>query len=435
MVVGFLLIKDSDFVNNSPVLSRFASLNTAELKTQGRYFVWPMAIEGWKERPILGWGQENFTYIFQEHYRPEMYELEPWFDRAHNIFLDWLVVGGLVGITSYLSLYLVLLYLLWWKSESLSHAEKSIITGLLAAYFFHNIFVFDHLISYILFFSLLAYVHSLVRMDLPVADDTVTPRSFKFALPVVLVLLIVSIYFGNIKPLGTNITLINALQAVQVSRDMSSAVSSLQDAYNGSHLGKYEVVEQIAANTPLIVTSEISIEAKNNFFIFAKDAITSQSNNRSIAEDARYQLLTGSFLSTTGFMDESLVRFERARELMPNKQQIYFEIGAAYINNNQDDLALEAFRQAYMLEPRFLEAKIIYLVGAIYAGDRELENELITELTESERTFDDRIINAYYSNNRISQAIAILQNRIKLDPANKETYQGYINCKIYRAMI
>src|SRR3989344_5723655 len=155
---GFMGLKDSNFIKNSPVLSRFSSLTTAEIKTQGRYFVWPMALKGFKERPILGWGQENFSYVFQEHYSPEMYKLEPWFDRAHNIFLDWAVSGGLLGLISYLFLYVALLWVIW-KSAGFSHTEKSILTGLVAAYFFHNFFVFDHLISYILFFSLLAYVH------------------------------------------------------------------------------------------------------------------------------------------------------------------------------------------------------------------------------------------------------------------------------------
>src|SRR3990167_2624425 len=154
LVGGFVAIKDAEFIHNSPVLSRFSSLTTEELKTQGRYFVWPIALEGVKERPLLGWGQENFNYIFNEHYVPEMYRLEPWFDRAHNIFLDWAVAGGLLGLLSYLLLYVALLLSIWKKNITFSHTEKSILTGLIAAYFFHNFFVFDHLISYILFFSL-----------------------------------------------------------------------------------------------------------------------------------------------------------------------------------------------------------------------------------------------------------------------------------------
>src|SRR3989344_3985184 len=54
----FFALKNTPFVNNSPVLSRFASLSVSEIQTQGRYFVWPMAWKGFLEKPILGWGQK-----------------------------------------------------------------------------------------------------------------------------------------------------------------------------------------------------------------------------------------------------------------------------------------------------------------------------------------------------------------------------------------
>src|SRR3989344_3320711 len=65
LVGGFVAIKDAEVIQNSPVLSRFSSLTTEELKTQGRNFVWPIALEGVKERTFIGWGQEHFNYIFK----------------------------------------------------------------------------------------------------------------------------------------------------------------------------------------------------------------------------------------------------------------------------------------------------------------------------------------------------------------------------------
>ncbi len=92
---GFWAARNTAFVQGSPFLVRFANITTQELQSGGRSFIWPMAVEGVKERPLLGWGQENFNYIFSTHYDPAMYGLEPWFDRAHNIFLDWAVAGGI----------------------------------------------------------------------------------------------------------------------------------------------------------------------------------------------------------------------------------------------------------------------------------------------------------------------------------------------------
>src|SRR3990167_3430280 len=61
---GFFSLKNAAFVTSSPVLSRFFFFTTKEIKTQGRYFVLPMAVEGFKERPLLGLGQEKFSYVF-----------------------------------------------------------------------------------------------------------------------------------------------------------------------------------------------------------------------------------------------------------------------------------------------------------------------------------------------------------------------------------
>ena len=59
VVGGFFAVRKTNFVNNSQTLSRFSSITVESVNNQGRRFVWPMAWEGFKERPILGWGQRK----------------------------------------------------------------------------------------------------------------------------------------------------------------------------------------------------------------------------------------------------------------------------------------------------------------------------------------------------------------------------------------
>ena len=424
LVGGFFLIRNTDFVLNDPVLSRFSSLNAEELKTQGRYFVWPMALEGVKERPLLGWGQENFSYVFQKNYSPEMYRLEPWFDRAHNIFLDWAVAGGILGLLSYLSLYVALLFSIWRKNTNLFHTEKSILTGLVAAYFFHNFFVFDHLISYIFFFSLLAYLHQQTSGEILWTKPITTIQVRSFILLVVLILFIPILYFVNIRPIRTNVFLIEALKFIQTPGETAIAAKYFEKAYSDSYLGRTETVEHLTARAATILSSDMSMEEKNAFFNFTKNAVLKESEN--LEKDARFQLVVGSFLSTVGLLDDSLVRLARAKELVPGKQQVYFEIGAVYLNRSEPLKALMIFKEAHELAPEYLEARLVYLIGAIYAGDRVVENEIMNKLAEEEVVFDDRIINAYYTNGRIDEVVSLLETRIRLDPANTDTYRQYL---------
>ena len=354
----FVAVKDAPFIKKSPVLSRFSTLTVRELKTQGRYFVWPMAIEGFKEHPILGWGQENFIYVFQEHYRPEMFNLEPWFDRAHNIFLDSMVVGGILGLASYLFLYVAILYLIWKNNPperaeprsvraGLSYVEKSILTGLLAAYFFHNIFVFDNLISYILFFSLLSYIH---QRNGSVWSSRILPEYWvkRVVMPLVAIVFLIPLYFWNAKPLMSNVYLIEALKSIQL-KEFDLVGSYFMKAYGASTLGRSEVVQHMAGNSALILSSNLSLEKKEEFYAFAKKTVLQEAEN--YPDDAKIQLLAGSFFSTVGVFDESLKSLDRARILMPNKQDIYFEIANVYINAGEDQKAIDTLNYVSDISP------------------------------------------------------------------------------------
>ena len=74
--------------------------------------------------------------------------------------LDMLVAGGALGLISYLLIFVAAIYLLWKKRNVLGITDAALLVGLLAGYFFQGLFVFDNLISYIFFYTVLAYIHS-----------------------------------------------------------------------------------------------------------------------------------------------------------------------------------------------------------------------------------------------------------------------------------
>jgi len=88
--------------------------------------------------------------------------------------------------------------------------------------------------------------------------------------------------------------------------------------------------------------------------------------------------------------------------------------------------AQEFFKEAYELSPDYVEARIIYFIGAIYTGDRGLERELAAQIPEKQRIFDDRVVSALFTNKRFSELIALFERRKELDPQNSATYDDYI---------
>src|SRR3989344_44404 len=196
----FFAVKDTTFVRENHVLGRLASISLEAGKS--RFLIWNMAWEGFKDRPLLGWGQEGFNFVFNTYYDPKMYDQESWFDRVHNVFLDWLIAAGILGLISSLSLYAVAFLSIWRRGVFESVLERAVLTGLITAYAVHNFFVFDNIASYLLFFALLAFLS--VR-----AEGGASPLFSRFmpnrgaidriAMPLIIVAVIFVIYIVNVR--------------------------------------------------------------------------------------------------------------------------------------------------------------------------------------------------------------------------------------------
>ncbi|MES2966738.1 MAG: O-antigen ligase family protein, partial [Patescibacteria group bacterium] len=143
VAASFIAARDTAFIQSTPAFARIANIDLgSDLKI--RSVIWGMSVEGVKERPVLGWGQGNFNYVFNEQYDPKLYGQEQWFDRVHNIVFDWLIAGGIVGLLSYFSIFAALFYYLvikpWRQPEqSLSVVERGILVGLIVGYVTHNL--------------------------------------------------------------------------------------------------------------------------------------------------------------------------------------------------------------------------------------------------------------------------------------------------------
>jgi tetratricopeptide (TPR) repeat protein len=160
IVILALLLTGSHFNGTSVhnTLSRFTNVMT-DSSVQSRLDIWKMSIEGIKARPFLGWGQENFIGIYTVNPIP-LVDSQVWMDRAHNIIIDWTVNAGIMGLVSYLLIFAGAFYSLRsaLKARSMSYVENIVIVTTSSVYFLHNLFIFDTINTYVLFFTLLSYV-------------------------------------------------------------------------------------------------------------------------------------------------------------------------------------------------------------------------------------------------------------------------------------
>jgi len=114
------------------------------LKTEeARMVSWKISWSAFKERPLLGWGLENYILAFAKHYDPN-WPITEWFDKAHSNFWEFSVTAGILGLLSYLSLFVL---------GVIHHAP---IAPILIAYFIMQLFWIDTTTTLMLFFMTLA---------------------------------------------------------------------------------------------------------------------------------------------------------------------------------------------------------------------------------------------------------------------------------------
>jgi O-antigen ligase len=373
----FLGARGTSYVKNNPTLSRLAEISWSNTSDQARQMVWPMALKGFKEKPILGWGQEGFNYVFNKYYDPGMYDQESWFDRAHNAPLDFLVAGGILGLLSYLSLFGIAIYLLWFRKKNtdssksinnFSITERALLTGLLMGYLFQAIFVFDNLISYILFFTTLAYIHSRLVQNkenkkyFSFISNFISNEEYQnyILIPVIIILTVGCVYWVNIPGIQANRTLIKALRLVQENKGVNG-LNLFKSALAYKTMGDAEIREQLISYTTNILRSnKFDEQIKKDFFLLTLEEINKQIEI--VPNDARYYILLGSFLNNFGNYQEALPYINKAIELSPNKQVMRFELIKALYSLHRNIEGMNEAKLAYELDTRFDQAREIYKI-------------------------------------------------------------------------
>lgn len=160
-------IRNSSFVQSFPE-GRLLQISISDASAQTRFWVWGEAWKGFLERPILGWGPENFTAVYDKFFNPNFYvpgqSTETWFDRAHSVFFDYLSETGALGLLSYLAVFGVFAWEFFKRRRHEDKTNASVAVGglmlaLPTAYLVQGVAIFDVLPMYLNLFLFLAFAY------------------------------------------------------------------------------------------------------------------------------------------------------------------------------------------------------------------------------------------------------------------------------------
>lgn len=400
--VTFYVARDSALIQNNSNLARIANIDLAEdLKVRGT--IWGMAWEGVKERPLLGYGQGNFNYVFNEKYDPFLYNQEQWFDRAHNIVMDWLIAGGFLGLLAYLSIFVVCLYYLVWvpwrrpEDQTFTALERGVLFGILVGYFTHNLVVFDNIVSYIFFAVILALLHSRVGVEIPrfktwKIDDALFKQ---FAFPVAVVALAGLVYTLNVPGMQAAGDIIDGYRA----QDPKERLAAFERALARGSFAHQEITEQITQQAMSMAgTAEVPEEVRQGFVTLAETEL-----KRLAAEkpgDARVHVFFSTFYRAIGNNELALEQVKLAREFSPRKPSIIMQEAIIEYSRGNNDAARDLFAEAFHLDERHLEARVYYAALLFKTGEAEAAKALATT-TEQLKAFaqTDFLIRTLTENN------------------------------------
>lgn len=437
------LTKNTTFVKEKPLLNRFAELITLDvfkvLKEQGysRSLLWNMSWQGVKENPVLGWGQDNFPYVFAKHYDSGMYAQEQWFDRTHNVFFDWLIASGFLGLIAYLSLFISALCVLWRRTgDNWSVAERAVLTGVILAYFVHNLFVFDNLISYIFFFTLLAFIATRGYANFNLESKPILKEGGRYTVDAIAIVLgIYFIWVSVLSPLDASAGIIKAMSGKElgakgqvVDIPLQKRFDYMKDAIESGGVTKLEATERLVDLSVELISKTAKENPSFAQSVYSYTVNTYKKQMEATPLDPRIFYFYSIFQNKIGDINGAIESTQKAIDLSPNKQSFWYNKGQLLINANKRTEAVEVFKKALSLFDKNPDALKYYVNGLIVNGNLNNAEIAVSDFAKLNSGFspdtlweDAMVIQSLVDMKYFDKAIAVVQNKINKSPGDVQS--------------
>ncbi|TSC82652.1 MAG: Uncharacterized protein G01um101420_175 [Parcubacteria group bacterium Gr01-1014_20] len=382
-----------------PGLDRLATVSLDDSSAKTRLIALGSSFAAFKERPILGWGLENYNVAYNKHYNPTyaQYE-ETWFDRAHNKLAEMAVTQGAFGVLAYLMVFFTVFFVIFRKvaadrdgaQKGLMSQDKRGDSGGLAllvlaattlAHFVQNIFLFDTPVGHLMFFSTVGFILFLTKdRDFENRNLDLSPPNppWFHALNVlgILIVLIIffNLYFYAFVPYRQALAFRGAL-ATKSSEEIALKSKSFLEPYNYFQSAiRFQFLEAVVASD---LRKPESKPVADKAVQAMEDLIEKEPSY-----DPRYYIFLGEAYNIKGkddpvFLKKSEFYLREALKLAPRRQDIYYLLAYSLAGQGRSDEAVGLMRGVVALSPNVARAH--YNLGlelAIHGQDNWEEVEV-----------------------------------------------------------
>ena len=395
LFVVLFINRQVDFVQNIPALGRL--LNTDVSKTNTRVMAWGVAIDAWQEKPIFGWGPNNYYYAFNEYYKPEFLEhgfSETWFDNAHSVIMNTLTVQGIVGLLFYLNIFVVAtIYLL--KKYKQGGIDLHLLAFSIAFLWAHLVSistVFENPTSYLYFFFFLAFVASTLNYS---SEEDIAKKNKAVSGPLLIVVslfILLLLYSTNINPALANKRTLAAIQKIN-ARVAYLAEYDLALATPTPH------VDDIRNDLSRILGDRVSIILRDQKITNKWQSIESLYNQASenleknielhpqdirvILQLAQLRIYGAVAKQDSNLLIEAEKLLENGLALSPKRQQTQYMLAGVKENLKKYDEAVQILRESIENDEKIANGwqQLESLYRAM--GEEELANQVKIEYSQN----------------------------------------------------
>ncbi|TAK04897.1 hypothetical protein EPO33_02770 [Patescibacteria group bacterium] len=372
-VPALYLVRDVPAVRQAPFLGRIASLFSAnDPSIIQRLQLWRVAGEALRERPVFGWGLEQFDMALDRLYPTDFTRFgvsNSFSDRAHNAYLDVAAVAGLVGLCAYLALFAAVA----WAVE---RARRSgVLSGGAAAAALGGIAAFgvSHLTSFDTHATLLAAAGTVPLLtamkNAPERSAAPFPAAARIALTVGAAGLGAWTLLAGVIPLARGSALVHrAVTATTVAdfAPVTAGIVSFENPYRALQEQRIanEIFKRVGASAQLADEDRLALAQAETLL---RDAV----RRRPASFSSRFTLANVLLLAAVhgGSYEAAAAAFEEARLLAPRRQMVDYQLGNLYLTRNMPEEALAVFRRALALDPSVPESHWHLGRGLAATGD------------------------------------------------------------------
>jgi O-antigen ligase/tetratricopeptide (TPR) repeat protein len=380
------------------VLLRLAGTNPAGTD-ESRTMQWRAAIDGFKDRPLVGYGLENHNLVWGAHFDSRIYGIETdVFDRTHNQFLEILATTGLFGTAAFLGIWVAIGVTLGraYRGGRLSATAVALLSGLQVAYATYLFFWFVDVNAAMVWILVAALIASRGTVGSIVLETTGKAPERSLARPILalaaVVVLAIAIYAEGYAPLRAS----RALAKIDSPREPIAET-----------LGEFEVVSSFAGRQsihPPIVMSQ---------FIASLGPRLKEIR----ADSTMRRMMDSAFASSIAAFAREIHRDTLNDRLYAYQGALLIEASRFYGSSLYRQQGIDAFHKAIELSPYRVQPRL--LLARVYTGAKDYERAVVV-LNDAVTTNPHlgepryRLAEAYLGAGRSDSALAMLHSSLAL---------------------